>query len=96
MHPVYVWCNRTYKVHTSNENYEAHLEFYFPFSYRQQDTSSRAKHEASDRWSESDNRDAYKVDNETHAGHSWNNGHTRNMKYDHKLHKRKPYKLIEW
>jgi hypothetical protein len=32
------------------KNYEAHLEYYFPFSYRQQDTSSRAKSEASDRW----------------------------------------------
>lgn len=94
MHPVYVWCNRTHKVRTSNENYEAHLEFYLPYSYRQQDTSSRAKRETSDRWQESDNMDAYKVDNETRAGHSWSDGRTRNMKHDHKLHTRKRYKFI--
>jgi hypothetical protein len=29
--------------------------------------------------------DAYKLDNETHVGHSWSDGHTRNMKCDHKL-----------
>lgn len=61
-----------------------------PFSYTPQDKSSGSIGEASHRWLESDNMDAYKLDSGTHESHSWICAHTKNMKYDHKLEQKKP------
>lgn len=50
-----------------------------------QEKSSGSTGEASHRWLENDNMDAYKLDSGTHENHSWIFAHTKNMKYDHKL-----------